>query len=260
MEVSADTTRARAATYAVWRAEARAHDGGGFSEFDGLLCWSSGVPVRYWNGAFVTALPGRPDRALRRVERWFADRGMPYGVLLPVELEPMMAASAGAAGLRRAAEQRCMVLDAADLTAPAERPTGLEVRRTGPANVEDFLAVQVDAFEAEPASARRFLAPPVGRSGWTHLTGYLDGVPVVTAISVRTSDAVGVYGVGTTVATRRRGFGAALTAAVLREGFAAGATFAHLNPSELGAGVYHRLGFREVPGFGIWLPTAGGLP
>ncbi|MGI9156478.1 MAG: GNAT family N-acetyltransferase [Marmoricola sp.] len=254
MNTSTDTARLRAATYAVWRAEALAHDGGAVEEFDGLLCWSSGVPVRYWNGAFVTAAPGAPDQALRRTERWFTDRGMPYGVLVPVELEPLVAGPAAAAGLQRTVVQRCMALRAGDFVDPGGPPAGLEVRRTGPADVEDFLAVQVEAFESEPVGARRFLAPPVGRAGWTHLTGYLDGAPVVTAIGVHTPDAIGVYGVGTTVAGRRRGFGAALTAAVLRDGFGCGATFAHLNPSELGARTYHRLGFREVGGFAIWVP------
>lgn len=147
-----------------------------------------------------------------------------------------------------------MTMTPCDLRSPDGQPAGLDVRHTGAADVDDFLAVQVEAFAMEPRTARDFLAPPVGRPGWTHLTGYLDGVPVTTAIAVRTGDAVGVYGVGTLVSARRRGFGAALTAQLLAEAFSTGATFAHLNPSELGAGVYGRLGFREVSGFAIWLP------
>lgn len=255
MDVPTVTARLREATYAVWRAEAGAHDGGAVAAFDGLLCWSCGVAVRHWNGVFVTAVPAQPAETLARAERWFTAREMPYGVLVPAELEPAMSPFTVAAGLHRVAEQRCMVLRPADFRAAA--PAELEVRRTGPADVEDFLTVQVEAFEAEPVTARAFLAPPVGRPGWTHLTGYLDGVPVVTAIGVRAGDVLGVYGVGTTVAARRRGFGATLTASLVREAFATGATLAFLNPSDLGAGMYRRLGFREVGGFGIWLPVAG---
>jgi len=256
MDLMRATARLRAATYAVWEAEALAH-GGEVAERDGILAWRTGVPVRYWNGAHVTALPTRPAAALRWAARWFADRATPYGVLVPVELEPALAAAAGASGLRLAALLRCMALEAADFTAPGDVPPGLDVRRTGPAEVEDFLEVQLDSFGLQqPEQARAFLAPPVGRPGWTHLTGYRDGRPVVTAIGVRTGDAVGVYGVGTTVAARRRGYGAALTAALLEAEFRAGATFAHLNPSELGAEVYRRLGFHEVGGFAIWLPAS----
>ncbi len=257
MDLVTATARVREATYAVWRAEALVH-GGEVADHDGVTAWSTGVPVRYWNGAHVTAVPSQPEAALRWAARWFADRGMPYGVLVPVELEPALAAAAGATGLSLAKVQGCMALDAAAFTPPASVPAGLDVRRTGPADLEDFLAVQVEAFDTEPGAARDFLAPPVGRRSWTHLTGYLDGEPVGTAIGVRTGDAVGIYGVGTTVLARRRGFGAALTAAVLAAEFDTGATFAHLNPSELGAGVYRRLGFQEVGGFAIWLPAEGG--
>ncbi len=258
MHLPAATARVRAATYAVWIAEALAH-GGEVAERDGILAWRTGVPVRYWNGAHVTALPTRPEAALQWAARWFADRATPYGVMVPVELEPALAAAAGASGLRLALLQRCMALAAGDFVAPTDDLPGLEVRRTTAADVEDFLAVQVEAFGlGQPALARAFLAPPVGRPGWTHLTGYHEERPVVTAIGVRTGDAVGVYGVGTTVSARRRGYGAALTAAVLAAEFGAGATFAHLNPSELGAGVYRRLGFQEVGGFAIWLPAEGG--
>jgi len=259
MDLRGATARLREATYAVWAAEAMAH-GGEVAEHDGILAWRTGVPVRYWNGAHVTAPPVRPEAALQWVARWFADRATPYGVMVPVELEPALAAAAGASGLRLAALQRCMALVAVDFTAPAASPPGLDVRRTGPTDVEDFLAVQVETFGLQPEQACAFLAPPVGRPGWTHLTGYRDGRPVVTAIGVRTGDAVGVFGVGTTVADRRRGYGAAVTAAVLEAEFRAGAAFAHLNPSELGAGVYRRLGFHEVGGFAIWLPASDASP
>ncbi|MGI8680967.1 MAG: GNAT family N-acetyltransferase [Mycobacteriales bacterium] len=254
MEVEEATARCRLATYAVWRAEALVH-GGEVAVIDGVQMWHTGVPVGYWNGAHVTAVPVEPERTLRRVPDWFAERKMPYGVLVPVELEPAMAAAAGATGLQLAKVQPCMTLAAADYTPPAHRTAGLEVRRTGPADVEDFLAVQVGAFAMDPATARDFLAPPIGQPGWIHLTGYVGGVPVASAIGVRTSDAVGVYGVGTTQGARRRGFGAALTAHLLTDAFSSGAALAHLNPTEMGAGVYGRLGFRDVPGFAIWLPA-----
>ncbi len=243
----------REATYAVWRAEALVH-GGEVAEMDGLLLFYTGIPVQYWNGVYVTAIPPDPRQALSRIPEWFAERTLPYGVLVPVELEPEVAAAAGATGLRLAAVQRCMVATRATFTPPDVATPGLEIRRTGPADLEDFLAVQVQAFGMEPRTARDFLVPPVGQPGWTHLTSYEDGVPVVTAIGVRTGDAIGVYGVGTVGTARRRGYGAALTAQILREAFASGATFAHLNPSELGAAMYRRLGFREVGGFAIWLP------
>ncbi len=257
MDDRALTRQLREATYAVWRAEAGAHPDGEVAEHDGVLAWTSGVPVRYWNGAHVTAVPRDPEASLGWAAAWFAERNLPYGVLVPAELEPALAAAAGARGLRLSAVQRCMAMSRKDFTPPAAVPAELEVRRTGPAELEDFLAVQVAAFGLDADPARRFLGPPVGRPGWTHLTGYLAGEPVVSGLSLRTGNAVGVYGVGTTLAARRRGYAAAVTAALVSRQFAAGATFAHLNPSELGAATYARLGFREVGGFAIWLPPDG---
>lgn len=254
MELAEATARCRVATYAVWRAEALVH-GGEVAEMDGVQVWHTGVPVGHWNGAHVTAVPAEPERTLRQVSEWFAEREMPYGVLVPVQLEPAMAGAAGAAGMQLAKVQPCMTLEAAAFTPPAAPPTGLEVRRTSEADAEDFLTVQVQAFGLEPRTARDFLVPPIGQPGWTHLTGYVGGLPVTSAIGVRTGDAMGIYGVGTSQEARRRGYGAALTAELLSDAFSTGAVLAHLNPSEVGAGVYRRLGFREVPGFAIWLPV-----
>lgn len=67
---------------------------------DGLQLWHTGVPVGYWNAAHVTAVPADPERALAQVPGWFAARELPYGVLVPVELEPAVAGGSGGGGRR----------------------------------------------------------------------------------------------------------------------------------------------------------------
>ena len=69
---------------------------------------------------------------------------------------------------------------------------------------------------------------------------------VSTAVGITVDGATGVFNVATPPEHRGRGYGAALTSRVVRDGFAAGSRFAFLESSEIGYGVYRRLGFREV--------------
>jgi ribosomal protein S18 acetylase RimI-like enzyme len=76
--------------------------------------------------------------------------------------------------------------------------------------------------------------------------GRVDGEMVATALGLVSDGAIGVFNVATSPEYRGRGYGAALTARVARDGFANGATLAYLQSSEMGHGVYRKLGFRDV--------------
>ena len=66
----------------------------------------------------------------------------------------------------------------------------------------------------------------------------------------------GIGAVTTLPEARRQGIGAAMVLAALREGRAAGYRFGVLGASEMGAGVYRKIGFREVcrSGSYVWRP------
>ncbi|HVU71632.1 MAG TPA: GNAT family N-acetyltransferase [Mycobacteriales bacterium] len=85
------------------------------------------------------------------------------------------------------------------------------------------------------------------------LLGKLDGVPVATSIAARWKDGVCVSGVMVVESARRRGIGAAMTAAALR---AAPTVPASLVASDMGHGIYERLGFRDVGRGLTWKPPA----
>jgi ribosomal protein S18 acetylase RimI-like enzyme len=80
----------------------------------------------------------------------------------------------------------------------------------------------------------------------TLLLGLLDGTPVATSISIRSSDVVGVYNVGTAEPARRRGVGWAMTAAAILTGAEAGATTATLQSSRMAQSMYTAHGFRTL--------------
>ncbi len=69
---------------------------------------------------------------------------------------------------------------------------------------------------------------------------------VSTALGFTLDGATGIFNVATPPEHRGRGYGAAVTMRAVRDGFDAGSEFAFLQSSEIGHGVYRKLGFRDV--------------
>ncbi len=76
--------------------------------------------------------------------------------------------------------------------------------------------------------------------------GRVDGEIVATALGITIDGVTGAFNIATLPEHRGRGHGAALTSRVLRDGFDGGAKLAFLQSSDIGHGVYRRLGFRDV--------------
>jgi len=76
--------------------------------------------------------------------------------------------------------------------------------------------------------------------------GRAEGEIVSTAVGVTLVGATGVFNVATPPEHRGRGYGAALTSRVVRDGFRAGSELAFLQSSDIGHGLYRRLGFRDA--------------
>ena len=116
---------------------------------------------------------------------------------------------------------------------------------------DDDVATALDLLTASFGSPREWFdelyTPEVlERAGANAYVLRVGGRPVATAVSVRTTDALGIFNVGTPAAERGRGYGGAITSHAVERGFAEGAAFAYLQSSEFGYSVYERLGFEHV--------------
>lgn len=220
--------------------------GGGDLELPGVRLMSSGIAVPQWNTGDVDD-PSLVD--LDRVRAWFAERGVPWGVRVPVGL-PWTAG-------RHVVRQRVMGLDSADLqdTAPVR---GLQLRPAGPQDVGDVVAVDVAAFHGDVALSgewwRRLVGAETLRVVLARLDGRVAGAAYAVLADGRAGRSVGLYGVGVVPDARRRGVASAMSRWLLEAAFQDGAVLAHLNPdTDDAARVYARLGFVESDGFDIYV-------
>jgi predicted GNAT family acetyltransferase len=130
-----------------------------------------------------------------------------------------------------------------------EPPRGLElVHVTTPAEVEEFERVSVRGFggdDVEPGTIHP--ASILDDARMTMLTGRVDGEPVAAAMSYRTQEGVGIYGVTTIQSARGHGYASALTRALLDP-----AVPAALSPSPIAESMYRRLGFTDVGALRMW--------
>jgi len=79
-----------------------------------------------------------------------------------------------------------------------------------------------------------------------HYIGYLDDTPVTSATLLLAGGIAGIFDVSTPVAYRRQGLGSAITWAMLQEAQKRGYADAYVWSSNLGKGVYPRVGFVPV--------------
>jgi hypothetical protein len=229
--------RQRSAVAAIWAADARSRPAGDSTVLGDLRLHTTGIALAPWNGACVTG----PDTPWYDASSWFGDRGMPWGVLVPSELDVVPPSE-------HVTDQPVMLRDLSDLGGLPELDLRWEAG-------DDAAAVQAGAFETDLGVTREFVLPKLVNDACAVVTAYDGGVPVATATLVVADGVAGVYGVGTALHARRQGWGRAVTLAVLHEGRRRDCDLAFLNPSQLGYGTYARLGFVDAPPWRIYAAT-----
>lgn len=236
-------------------AVARGVDGAIASEVGGVASFLSGLPLRLFNQVLVAS--DEADAAAVEAAVDAARAARPRFVLnLRVGRDDRFVALAGDLGLVQVSSDPwlpAMVLAGlragpATTGAPHDGTPALDIRRvTDLPGVDDHRRAAAAGFEMDRDLVDRIVTPAILDAPDTVVyVGYLDGVPVVSGLGIRTGATIGIYNIATVPAARRRGFGAAMTSWVVTDGAASGCDLAVLQASAMGRPIYERLGFRLV--------------
>jgi ribosomal protein S18 acetylase RimI-like enzyme len=226
----------------LWREMVR-WSGGRIVEDEGVLLVSG--PSAYLRVAIRTDPRVDADTALARASEFFA---ADFLVLVRRPDEEDLERAALAAGFRAGWTERSMALGVAP--APGVTPDDIDVRVVEDASaVVDYGRV-VALANADPGERERapllfhdetIIAPHI-----TAFVAYLGDEPVACAMTLLSHRIAGVFYVATVERARRRGLGDALTRMAARAGFEMGAGAVWLGASEMGAGLYRRIGFEDL--------------
>jgi ribosomal protein S18 acetylase RimI-like enzyme len=229
----------------LWREMVR-WSGGRIVEEGGVLVVSG--PSPYLRVAIRSDPAVDGAAVVARATEFFGDDPMGFLVLVRRPDDEDIERAALAAGFRPGWTERSMALTGP----PSLRtvPDDVEVRVVADrAGVVDYGRVVALAND-DPGERERapllfhdetIIAPHIAA-----FVAYRGAEPVACAMTLVSHRVAGVFYVGTVDHARRRGLGDALTRLAARTGFEMGADAAWLGASEMGAGLYRRIGFQEL--------------
>ena len=145
----------------------RASSGGGALALPGIRLMASGLPRPQWNNADVVEPAAAPRIDIDAVRRWYAERGVPWGMRVPL-------GSAWPYG-RRVLTKRAMAVsldEAPTVTDPAPGPDDVLIVVAGPGDLDAFARVDAAAFD-DAAGPTADYARPRRRGIGTTLTIHL---------------------------------------------------------------------------------------
>jgi ribosomal protein S18 acetylase RimI-like enzyme len=224
--------------------------GGTLHENDGVLSCLTGLDAAPFNPSLVERAPTDVAAALAAAERVYDTVGLPFGIDLDPALHPDVRNGARDADLYVVESRPGMVVAPTDVPA-ATLTDGLVIGRAD-GHLTDVAAVATAGFGGDPATNRAFVADAVFQDTRARVyLAWLEGRPVSTVETSLQDGILCVFGVATVPDARRVGIGAAITAYGVRDR-AAETDLAFLQSSEMGHGVYERLGFRDVSTWEVW--------
>jgi ribosomal protein S18 acetylase RimI-like enzyme len=240
---------------AAWRRRVAAC-GGQVHDADGIAVCLTGVPLAPFNPTLIERLPDDPDAAVEQAEALYDGTGLSMGIDLEPSLHGPVREAARRGGLTMVESRPGMTIALADLI-PAPPPDGVELLRVErPALLDQVVEVDESAFGVGAAVTRLFLPDAVLEDTAQRVyAARVDGRLVSVGESTTLDGVIGVFGVATDPGYRRRGIGGALTAFLLADR-AGEADLAVLDASDLGEGVYARLGFRSMSTWEVWARKA----
>jgi ribosomal protein S18 acetylase RimI-like enzyme len=244
-----------AALPGVWRLRVESC-GGVVHDVDGLVVCLTGVPAEPFNPTLVARTPDDVDGALVAAAEHCSGVGLALGIDLEPSVHRDVRDAAERGGCSLVESRPGMALRVTDLVPPPD-PAGIHVREvTDHATLKKVAGSDAIAFGVDPALTEAFLPAAVLNDPQQRVFAAFDGDEVVGAGESLLADGVlGVFGISTRPSFRRRGIAAAVTSRVI-EASSGDADLAVLQASDLGFGVYERLGFRSMSTWEVWSAPA----
>lgn len=218
-----------------------------------LFCTVTDVPFSFLNLVQRARLaPSRVDSAIEAAIARGRARNVPIAWWNGPATRPAdLGAHLVKHGFVAWAEPPGMAMDLACLAEDVAMPAGLRIERVGDLEqLHTWCHALVAGFELPDSFAEPFYGwfGALGLSAASpalHYLGWLEEKPVATSTLFLAGGVAGIYCVGTVPQARQRGIGTAVTYAALREAQSRGYRVSILQASEMGYGVYRKLGFSE---------------
>lgn len=232
--------RALTANVNAWRSVARA-TGRELIDRDGVLTYFSMAPAPQFNPTVVYQPVSDPEAMLDEREAAYRERGIGFGIEIPVGLGDGTEKAAIDRGMWLHEEQPVMVLS----PIPEFSPSQHDIVQVDESTLDEHLVAQTEGFGGSIEVARAF-TPPEMLAAARLFTAYAGGKAVATSLVCVCEREAGIFGVATVPEARKRGLGRAVTAAAAAAAAESGAELAFLHASRMGAPVYEAMGFRTV--------------
>lgn len=215
-------------------------------------CPSAGPPI--YLGA-ITLSQGNATRLYREIGKLVKARGLDGFILV----DSWMALDLCSLGFSLGGIEPWYVRVPAPLP-KGSVPKGLSIKRvTTVSQLEIFGRASLEGFDVvgpDDVTPFQTHGPESIEDPRLHCyIGWVDGRPACVSMAYVGEEVVGVYGVATVPAFRRRGFGAAITWAAIGSEPDLPAV---LEPTEMAAGIYRRMGFVEVGRLRKWICSGKG--
>jgi ribosomal protein S18 acetylase RimI-like enzyme len=236
-----------------WRRLTRVMPSAAIEERDGATLIATQIPIPFFNPVFLSRPPADLAATLAHAGAFYARHGLPWLLRACGDTARAIAPALEAAGFDAEPVLPGMVLAPLPAAAPPASPVDIRVVADLPTlRVYNQILATVFDFPVElfaPFETPEFLAS----FDLVAYLGYVDGLPVATALRVTADRVASVFNIGTLPEYQRRGIGTAMTlhaALDAREGTLA----SMLVSSEQGYQVYERIGYRRVLDVQSWSP------
>ena len=205
--------------------------------------FNTGVPNRQFNVLFVKEKTSNPMNLLKKGEKFFEARKLPFRILFREGLEKDFLPLLSQRGYQEAPPETVMTL--LDLPDKNLFQGDLDIRRVStPEELAHFQGVVEKSYSLPVGSGPCVITERIWKMPDTELfLGYAGNQPACTSMLIKTGPAAGIYWVATLDGFRNHGFGKAITVQSLIAGRSRGCSFACLQASVMGKPVYRSIGF-----------------